>query len=304
MRAWAIGLVVVMMVFGDSLNAYALDGHRRITQYAHAHFAARDGLPQSYVVAIAQTSDGYLWSSSQEGLSRFDGVGFKTFAHRTNKGIPSKAFTALAVDAAGSLWAGTRDRGVLHLVGGEFRPVAWQPGAREDWIRALAFDADGDLWIGTRGHGVVRLHDGVLTISLTTHDGLPSDDVRSFLVARDGTLWIGTFKGLVQWKAGRIARGPEELDGVTVHSIAQDAGGALWCATDKGLVRLRDDSIEPIDTDRLTPSQVRKLLFDRNGNLWIGTRTGVVRITFDGQAGRQIRGQIGGRSNGFRSPRP
>jgi hypothetical protein len=33
-RAWAIGLGV-MMHLGGSLDAYALDGHRRITQHAH-----------------------------------------------------------------------------------------------------------------------------------------------------------------------------------------------------------------------------------------------------------------------------
>ena len=117
-RAWAIGLGVIMHL-GGSLDAYALDGHRRITQHAQTHFGARDGLPQSYAIAIAQTSDGYLWSSSQEGLSRFDGSAFTIFNHRNTKGIPANTFTALAVDREGTLWAGTRNRGVIHVVGGE-----------------------------------------------------------------------------------------------------------------------------------------------------------------------------------------
>jgi hypothetical protein len=36
-----------MMHLGGSLDAYALDGHRRITQYAQTHFGARDGLPHN-----------------------------------------------------------------------------------------------------------------------------------------------------------------------------------------------------------------------------------------------------------------
>jgi ligand-binding sensor domain-containing protein len=284
-RTWAIGLGV-MMHLGSSLDAYALDGHRRITQHAHAHFAAHDGMPQSRADAIAQTSDGHLWSASQEGLSRFDGAGFTIFDHRKTEGIPANVFTALAVDAAGTLWAGTFDHGVLHLTDGAFRTVAWEPGPQEQQVRALAFDASGDLWIGMRDRGAVRLHDGVLTTALTIHDGLPSDDIRSLLAARDGTLWIGTFKGLVQWKAGQITHGPATLEGAAIYAIVQDAQGDLWCGTEKGLAHVHSDTVELIDSGRLPASDVHAVLFDRDGNLWFGTSTGAARMTPDGQIQR------------------
>src|SRR5690348_18146118 len=50
------------------------------------HFAAHDGMPHSFANAIAQTGDGYLWTTSQEGLSRFDGASFTTYDHRTTEG--------------------------------------------------------------------------------------------------------------------------------------------------------------------------------------------------------------------------
>src|SRR5215470_14691036 len=71
MRAWVVSLGLVVQL-GAAPDAHALDGHRRVTQYAQTHFAARDGLPQGMAITIAQTSDGYLWVASQEGLSRFD----------------------------------------------------------------------------------------------------------------------------------------------------------------------------------------------------------------------------------------
>src|SRR4051812_28130244 len=180
MRAWAVsfGIAIQLSAVG---NAFALDGHRRVTQYAQTHFAVHDGMPHSFANAIAQTSDGYLWTTSQEGLSRFDGASFTTYDHGTTEGIPINQFSALAVDRRGTLWAGTRSRGVLHLVNGEFRPVVWEPGPQEQQTRVLAFDAGGDLWIGMRERGVVRLHDGVLVAALGARDGLPSDDIRSLL---------------------------------------------------------------------------------------------------------------------------
>ncbi|HEX8114171.1 MAG TPA: two-component regulator propeller domain-containing protein [Kofleriaceae bacterium] len=280
----SFAIVIQLGAVGD---AFALDSHRRVTQYAHAHFAAHEGMPHSLASAIAQTADGYLWTSSQEGLSRFDGASFTTYDHRQTEGIPVNQFKALAVDREGTLWAGTANRGVIHLVGAEFRPVAWEPGPQEQPVSVLEFDPAGDLWIGTRDRGVIRLHDGKFAAALTTHDGLPSDDIRALLATSDGAMWIGTFRGLVRWTSGGLVRGPAALDGVAIHAIAQ-AAGVVWCATDKGLVRLRGDSIEPIGADRLSPGEVRKLLFDRDANLWLGTRMGVARMTFDGQGGVEI----------------
>ena len=262
-------------------NAHALDGHRRVTQYAQTHFAARDGMPQGMATAIAQTADGYLWVASQEGLSRFDGTVFTNFDHRETQGVPSNAFTALAVDAAGTLWAGTRDHGLLHLVDGAFQAVSWEPGARHLQIQALAFDGGGDLWIGTRDRGVVRLHAGVLVAALTTHDGLPSDDIRTLYLTRDGAMWIGTFHGLVQWTADHLVRGPAQLEGTTVYAFTQDPRGAVWCATDAGIAHLHDQTVDILDNKRLSATGVQSLLFDRDGNLWFGTDTGVARMTFD-----------------------
>jgi ligand-binding sensor domain-containing protein len=271
---------------GSERDALALDPHRRVTQYAHAHFAVHDGMPHSLATAVAQTADGYLWTTSQEGLSRFDGASFTTYDHQQTEGIPVNQFMALAVDPRdGTLWAGTRNRGVIHLVDGAFRTVAWELSAPEQQqqVRALGFDPAGELWIGTRDRGVVRLHDGNFALALTTHDGLPSDDIRALLPGRDG-VWIGTFRGLARWTPAGLVRGPSALDGVAIHAIAQGPDG-LYCATDKGLVRLhgdgRDAALEPIAADHLAPSEVRKLRFDRDHNLWLGTRNGVARIAFD-----------------------
>jgi ligand-binding sensor domain-containing protein len=285
MRAWAVRLGVVIQL-SAALPAHALDSHRRVTQYAQTHFGAREGMPHGYSGAIAQTADGYLWNASQEGLSRFDGAGFTNFDTRRTAGIPVNHFTALATDPAGTLWAGTYDHGLLHIVDGTFATVAWEPGRQEQMVRALAFDASGDLWLGMRDRGVVRLHAGKFISALTTHDGLPSDDIRSFLRTEDGAMWIGTFKGLARWKAGQITRGPALLEGTAIYSIAQDDQGDVWCGTENGLAQIHGTTVELMDGAGLPSRDVRAVLFDHDHNLWLGTSAGVVRRTPDGQIQR------------------
>ena len=154
MRAWLVSLGVGLLV-GAGSTAHALDGSRGVTQYAQTHFDARDGMPHGLATAIVQTADGYLWTGSEEGLSRFDGAVFTTFDRRNTEAITSNVFTALAVDAGGTLWAGTRDHGLLHVVSGEFRAVAWEPGPQDQQVRALAFDRDGPADPGEIGRAHV-----------------------------------------------------------------------------------------------------------------------------------------------------
>ena len=130
---------------------------------------------------------------------------------------------------------------------------------------------------------MVRLHTGAVTLKLSSRDGLPSDDIRSILVARDGAIWLGTFRGLAQWKAGRLSRGPAALDGISIDRIAQDQRGELWCATANGLAHISGGLVEWLGADRLPKVPVRTILFDRDANLWIGTGMGVARMTPGGR---------------------
>jgi ligand-binding sensor domain-containing protein/signal transduction histidine kinase len=282
MRPFVASAAAITLVMATQY-AHALDSNRGMTQYPQTRYEAHDGLAHNLVNSLAQTPDGYLWAGSEEGLTRFDGATFTTYDHRKTEGIPSNTFSAVAVDPAGVLWAGTRDHGLVRLVDGEFRAVIWETGAQNAQIRTLTFDREGDLWIGLRDQGVVRLRAGILVAALGSRDGLPADEVRSILAARDGSIWFGTFRGLAQWKAGALVRGPSALDAIAIDKVAQDARGDLWCATGNGLVHVRGDKVEWIGADRLPTTRVRSILFDRDGNLWIGTGKGVARMTPSGQ---------------------
>ena len=45
-------------------------------------FGVDDGLPQSFITGFAQDKDGFIWVSTLDGLSRFDGRVFKNFRNK------------------------------------------------------------------------------------------------------------------------------------------------------------------------------------------------------------------------------
>src|ERR1041385_4266509 len=60
-------------------SALALNPAKSLTQYTRTVWTQEHGLPQDTIRAIAQTTDGYLWLGTDEGLARFDGYEFVVF---------------------------------------------------------------------------------------------------------------------------------------------------------------------------------------------------------------------------------
>src|SRR3984893_11345245 len=68
-------LALIVFYFCSTAWIWALDPGRRISQYAHTAWRAQDG-SINIGSSITETTDGYLWLGTPEGLLRFDGIKF------------------------------------------------------------------------------------------------------------------------------------------------------------------------------------------------------------------------------------
>jgi ligand-binding sensor domain-containing protein len=74
-RRFATALLALVCA---SYPAYAFEDSLR--QDVLTSWTTDQGLPQNFVRAITQTSDGFLWVGTMNGLARFDGLHFRGFA--------------------------------------------------------------------------------------------------------------------------------------------------------------------------------------------------------------------------------
>src|ERR1700674_1503057 len=125
----------ISLALCGSYVAYGLDPHKSLTQYSRTVWTQQHGLPQDTVRAIAQTTDGYLWLGTDEGLARFDGYEFTTF-NKANGDLPSNSITALAAAPDGSLWIGTSN-GLTHYRDKQFRTYTTQQGLPDNDVTVL-----------------------------------------------------------------------------------------------------------------------------------------------------------------------
>lgn len=207
-------------------------------QYRFDSWTTDNGLPQSTVLSIVKTGDGYLWTGTFEGLARFDGVDFTVFDSVNTPEMKSNFVRALLEDRAGNLWIGIDGGGLLRRTDNQFTRYSKSEGLPSDNVISLLEDRAGNLWIGTDGSGLSVLREGKLT-NYTVRDGLP-----------DKRIW----------------------------ALAEDDEGALWLGTDNGLARLKDGKFTVYtQKDGLTNNIVRSLRWNQTDGLWIGTVGGLNR---------------------------
>jgi ligand-binding sensor domain-containing protein len=71
-------------------------------EYSYTHYDIADGLAGSTVYCIAQDEDGFIWVSTETGVSRFDGTHFRNFS--IADGLPDIEVLQMFGDREGRLW--------------------------------------------------------------------------------------------------------------------------------------------------------------------------------------------------------
>src|SRR5271166_635344 len=273
-------------------TVHALDPNKRLTQYMHTSWRIQDGSAPSGIEAIAQTSDGYLWfSSDSQGLYRFDGVRFLPWTLSSN-GKTIDAIVKVYGDRAGGLWAfGPRE--IVHLKGGVVTSHFDLDGLQQ--FQQISEDPDGSLWVA-RGRNVVldaplcHVTDQAVKC-FGKSEGVPISPADSLLADGKGGFWLGGQTTLVHWHDGVSETYPiEALNSnagqMGIEGLARDRDGTLWVGIfaegrGLGLGRLIGGIVKPFVAPTFDGSKavVLTMISDHDGNLWVGTLgKGIFRI--------------------------
>ena len=246
---------------------------------ARIHAAGEGGLPKAPVFRLAELQDGNLYAGTEAGAFRLQGGKFVPVSEM----LPRDGVTAFARDAAGALWIGTVDSGLLRLDANGVERFDSTQGLPNNRVPSLFVDREGSIWAGTNG-GLLRLRDAPFT-TYTREQGLPNDYVRAVVPARKGGMWIGTSAGLALWRDGALVHQWTRADGLpgdSIMSLLEAADGSLWAGTyTNGVLQLRDGRVvRQWHAGNGLPgsNQVRALAQSADGTLWIGTSRGLVRL--------------------------
>ena len=202
----------------------------------------RKGLPQSVVLTVAQTRDGYLWVGTLEGLARFDGLRFTTFDEGNTPGLNRRpAIVKLFEDSRTNLWIGTESAGVFLAAHGQVTRVPLGQGPPEGRLASISEDSSGVVWLYTAEGRLARYRNGnvdhwdvrPLTAAPMPVSAGPENICRAMVVDSLGYLWVGTdwllfgLQTAAEAKPGGASLGNQAPRAQAGFSCAQQQRGAL-----------------------------------------------------------------------------
>ena len=270
-RIWFFLLFIACAPFANALRPDVA-----ITQYPHDEWASGHGLFSDSIYSVVQTSDGYIWFATSEGLARFNGYGFKILNSKNTQALKVNRITALLRDRDESLWIGTDGGGLLNYSQEKFKTFTVDDGLSDNSISALAQDGQGNVWVLTS----IELN----KFSNGKFSPVSIDHVRSIFADQQGAL-IGTADGLSVYKDEKITRYPGKI----VTAVYRNRKGEIWLGVkDQGLSRLVNGTITPV----LQTEEILSILEDQDQALWLGTRNGLRHISKVSQTHPEIHSAV------------
>ncbi|MCC6723710.1 MAG: histidine kinase [Saprospiraceae bacterium] len=151
---WTQRLTLTLLLLAGSIRFYGQCPPPGFRQYT-----ADNGLPSSEVYDVLQDRQGYLWFSSDNGVSRFNGFEFKNFG--AVNGLAEPVVFNLREDHLGRIWMQSLSGNLFYCVGDTIMPFygnRWLAANKQFQTMALGFfvDSIGQVFISLDQMGLLR----------------------------------------------------------------------------------------------------------------------------------------------------
>ncbi|MES2630116.1 MAG: two-component regulator propeller domain-containing protein, partial [Bacteroidota bacterium] len=135
------------------------------------NYTVENGLPSNFIYNIIQDHKGFIWISSEAGISRFDGQSFTNFT--PENGLPDGEILKLFEDSRGIIWFVALNGRVGTICDGKIDRQEKLNANIGDKIVSVNEDWDHHMVFLGMLKGVVRFHNGkYVAISSTPVDAL------------------------------------------------------------------------------------------------------------------------------------
>ncbi len=241
------------------------------TRFAVVDWDTDKGLPGNEVIAMTQTSDGYLWLGTLHGLARFDGLQFKVFNELNTPGLNSSQIVSLFEDSRSNLWIGTETAGAVLIKEGRAISLDLGRGSRAGRLKSACEDPAGAVWLYTADGQLARHRGGKVDVW-----NVGPSAQRSLIMEKGGLMWVGMDQGLFGLNTAAALGStalPLEQEIRVAHLDLLLAGqhGGYWRLADGRVQKWRVNHLEK----DLAPYPWKKPVYtaceDARGNLVVGT---------------------------------
>jgi len=179
----------------------------------------------------------------------------------------------------GSAWFATYSIGIAKFSEKEFRFHIFEKG---NYILDISAKNDSNICFSTMKNGLIMIENDKF-YSLTTKQGLISNEINTVFYDSKDNLWVGTNSGINILKNNKIAKLNKNTGLLSnkINYFYEDNTKRLWIGTEKGINIIDKHKIYSISTKNgLISNKIRSITKDTEGYFWIATNKGLSKIKF------------------------
>jgi signal transduction histidine kinase/ligand-binding sensor domain-containing protein len=162
---------------------------------------ARDHQPLGLVFGLAEDSDGSIWAVCAGKAQLVRIRDFQVQEAFTRAQIPA---ARIAPNPQGGIWIGTHKGELGLLRDGALQKFLVNPDAKDSLANQIIAQTGGSV-LAAFDNGLVQLQQGKVQ-RMTTKNGLPCDEVISFVEDRERRWWLNMHCGIVEFSDSELQR--------------------------------------------------------------------------------------------------
>ncbi|GBD91430.1 sensor histidine kinase LiaS [bacterium BMS3Abin04] len=245
----------------------------------HKHYDAEDGLVNNQVNRMFQDSKGYIWFSTFDGVSKWDGNHFENL--QTYNGLLSSAVLDVKEGPDGKIYIACFLGGIIIYDNGVLDTLNEKNGLVSNAITSIAVLQNGDILFAGTGNKITKLKNGQLS-DWGKEVNYPNDvnyTIRDNYQDKNGTLYLATQKGLLIYKNNtfKIITTKDGLNHNLLLGVNGNGNGTIYTGSYKGINKIVNGKITKLtDLPKFKDTYTYRIHVTENGTMYAATDNGIV----------------------------
>tara|TARA_R110000751_G_scaffold299347_1_gene410027 strand:- start:100494 stop:104942 length:4449 start_codon:yes stop_codon:yes gene_type:complete len=254
-------------------------------------YSKSQGLVQNTVTNILEDPNGFMWFSTFEGLSRFDGYEFKNYRYSSKdpNSLPNNFTKKLILDSQGNLWVATQNGlAKYNPLTDNFKNYNKDNSQlSSNDIFTIALNEDNKLLVSTNSN--LYIYDDLADRFLPlTYSGLELPTQIKVIYNEPDKTWFGSI-GQGMFILEHSSNTLFSLQSSNPWNIKIDANvildfkfidGNYWIGTEQGAYKTDTQTYKTLrlntqSTPSIVGNQIRSIIQNQDNKIWLGTEAGI-----------------------------
>ena len=255
--------------------------------FRFTHYTSGNGLPNEFILAIAQDDDRFIWFGTHLGIVRFDGYNFNLFQPdlKNKNSLSYKHVSKMFMDLHGNLWIKFTENALNRFetqTGKFFNYLSDTTPGNISNLRVNSFfvGQDSTLWIATKaGLNIYNnKEDNFYSVlpKFITKNTHPSNNINSLTDDTLGNIWVLSNNGIGKINRndfklkslGEIVNRPE-MDSMSITFLDSDHKTEIWFTTWNNGVFCYNIATGQLTNYLKDIKQLYHLFIDKKGNVFV-----------------------------------